>query len=412
MSGRFNLEVFKYRSYRLFLVANMLSFIAFSGVNLALSWQMVELTDSPLLITLVQVVAFTPVLLLSAFGGVLADNFNRKYVVLTSDTLQLANLAVIAVLVGMGVAEVWHVLTSVSVSGVLFALSGASRQTMQSLILKPELFRVAASTYAFFFNMAVLVTPAITLVTLPTWGVFWTLITALLIRVAAMAVTIFIHLRQMAHEHLTLRGVGSNLASGFSFSVHNVNLRALLALLAVVVISIGSYRAILPVFADDVYNVGETGFALLGLFAGIGAVLGAFIIAVGFNRVDYGKHHGYVWGILAGAGLIGFALSPYFELALVFMVVVGASLAAFLAFNVSTITVIAPDSMRGRIMSFRGVIFGTTPIGTLALGIIAENWTARIGTITLAVVGLVGLTLLYAIEHHHFITRHLRRFRA
>jgi len=406
-----NLEVFQYRSYRLFLSASVLNFVAFNMQNLARSWLMVELTDSPLLITLVTAVTFTPVLILSAFGGVLADNFNRKYVVLTADALWLANVAVMISLTVTGIVTPWMVLTLSATSGVLFALSGASRQTMQSLILPHELFRRGSSTYAVFFNVAVLVSPAITVFTLPVLGVAWTMATAFAIKVASSLVLVFIHLRRVAHERLTLRKVGSNLASGVSYSLSDVNLRALLSLLAAMVITLGSFRAGLPLFAEFVYENGETGYTLLFLFAGVGAVIGAVLIAVAFNKVDYNKHHGYAWGVLGGLSLIGFALSPYFWLGLVFMVLTGASVAAFLAFNVSTITVIAPDELRGRIMSLRGILFGTTPIGALLLGVIAERWSAPVATAAMAIAGLGLLAAIYALEHHGFAVDALRRLR-
>lgn len=397
-----NVEVLRYRNYRLIVASNVLSFVAFQSQNIAFVWLMTELTESPFFITLVPAVTFTPVLLLSLFGGVIADKFNRKHVVLIGDILFIPNTLILVALLLLGVAEPWHILAVSVGSGILFALSASSRQTLQSQVLPHRLLRRASSTYAVFFNLAVLASPLLSTITLPLIGVEWTLGVMLSIKAVSFGFILFVSLNvAKIKHHADIRSIAHDVADGIKFSYRDINLRILLALLAVVVISIGSYRAIVPIFVTDVFAVGEVWYPLLLLFAGCGAVVGSFIVAFALNAVDYNKHHGYLWGLGACVGVAAFALTSNLALASIFIALTGLCLAAFLAYNVSTVTVIAPDALRGRIMSLRTILIGTTPVGALALGSLTELWNPQVATLILALAGLVLLLIIALMEHSH-----------
>ncbi|MCI0776731.1 MAG: MFS transporter, partial [Chloroflexi bacterium] len=184
---------------------------------------------------------------------------------------------------------------------------------------------------------------------------------------------------------------------GFRYIKGNSMLVALMLFATVPMIFAMPYMILLPVFADRVWNVGENGFGLMQAAGGIGGLIGAMIIA---NMDNYPKKTRLlVGGGLAFAGfLILFALSPSFYLGLVMIGFVGFGSMIFMTVNNTSIQLIIPDEMRGRVMSVMMMTFGLMPLGAVPAGVAAESFGVRPvvvigGTLCIAVMLVIFFSL-------------------
>ena len=388
------LEALNYTSYRLFLSSGLLHFVSFSMQNVVRSWLMVQLTDSALLIAAVQAVTFAPLLVLSLFGGEIADRLNRKLVVLISDTLYVVTSLTLIVLTALNIVAPWHVLVLSGINGVMFALAASSRQTMTSMIVPRVLLGRATSTYAVVFNIGTVVGPAISAITLPLFGIVISMVVGLVIKVASIFVMLFIKLQPRVIDLLHKpHGVMGDIKDGIVVAFTDSKLRFLLLSLLVLSLTLNSYRAILPVFATDVLNVGAGGFSLLNFYVGLGAIIGAVAVSFFISRLNY-RTHGVMFAIISSLFLVGFAFSTLFSVASIVIILVGGAISSFLILNVTEVAVAAPDYVRGRIVSLRTTFFGLTPIGSLVIGALADAWGTTPAMLVMAAACVVGFLLI------------------
>jgi predicted MFS family arabinose efflux permease len=167
-----------------------------------------------------------------------------------------------------------------------------------------------------------------------------------------------------------------DLVGGFSYIKNNSMLFSLMLFATVPMIFAMPYMILLPVFADRVWDVGENGFGMMQAASGIGGFIGAMFIA---NMDSYPKKTRLlVGGALAFGGfLILFALSPAFWMGLAMLGMVGLGSMVFMTVNNTSIQLVIPDEMRGRVMSVMMMTFGLMPLGAVPAGIAAESVGVR-----------------------------------
>ena len=399
-----------YNQYRIFAASGLLNFASFAMQNVVRAWLMLTLTDSPFLISLVLVAALAPLPLLAVFGGELADRLNRKVVVLIGDAAFIAVSAVLITITALDLVQPWHVIALTAANGVAFALSASSRQTMYSLTIPPRLIKPAAEFYALLFNIGGVIGPAITLFSLPLWGIVASMIIALSLKLVSVAVLAFIKLTPQPRRDAkaTVRNLFDELREGVVYSFSVSNLRLLLLLLVVVGVSVGSYRAVLPVFTSDVLGGGDLLFSLLNFVTGAGAITGAVLVIVLDRRINF-RRDSYSIGLLGCLAVAGFALATAVWAALALVFVIGILFAAFLSINVTNVAHQTPPEIRGRVTSVRFVLMGLTSAGALTLGLLAEALSTPAALIYMAAAGGGALALLFAIEHSRDALARLRR---
>jgi predicted MFS family arabinose efflux permease len=135
---------------------------------------------------------------------------------------------------------------------------------------------------------------------------------------------------------------------------------------------VGTYQAVLPIFARDVLEVGSIGYGLLSAALGVGMFAGSIFIA---TRGDFArKGNALLWSLLVGSLVfLVFAVSRWFALSLLMMLAWGFSAAFFMNLTITLIQSHTPDRLMGRVMSVQALaFFGVTPLGNIAAGVIAE----------------------------------------
>ncbi len=387
------LGVVRNSQYRRYWAAGFATFTGFNMQMLIRGWMMYELTQSPLMVTMVTAAMMMPMLFLSLIGGALADRIERKKITIAADITMLGSFIALFAVSVAGIMAPWHILTVSVVNGIAFALAVSARQAMISGLVHREQMRTAVGLSATTYNSAQIIGPAIGGVMLPLMGATWALGVSII--VAIPAILLYSSLKPNHHSSVNnAKGsVVENVKAGLAYSFQNSTLKFLMLGAMVMILTVGPFQSLMPVFADHVLKVGAGGLGVLMLAAGIGSLTGSIVVVVIDERVGHQKLE-LVFGLLAAASLTAFALSPWFGLSIVLVSITAFATTSFMVVNMTVVQIISPDYIRGRVVSVRFLVIGLMPFGALSMGGAAESIGAPAAVAIIAGVGAVGFALV------------------
>lgn len=390
---------FAHRNFRLFFLGQGLSLIGTWAQQTAMPWLVYHLTGSEFWLGLVTFSGQVPSFLCAPIAGWAADRFPRRRLIMVTQFLAMLQALALAWLYFSGDITRWHILALSAALGVVTAFDLTARQAFLSEMLdRKEDLGNAIALNSSMFNGARLVGPALAGMLIPVvkeGGCF--LVNALsylavLIALAAMR----LRDRPRPTHHAS---IGEGLREGMTYALGSGPIRTLLGMVALVSLFAVPYAVLVPVYVKQVLHGGPELFGVVLSAPGVGAVVGAFLLAA---HVDVRGMLRWVGGapVLIGLGLLGFAFSPGLGSALPLLVLVGFAVMVLLTSCNTTIQAIVEEDKRGRVMSLYAMAFmGLNPLGSLAAGALAEHiglaWTLRIGA-TACLVGAVFFRLRLA----------------
>lgn len=383
---------FRYRDYRLFWVGNAFSNIGIWALIAGRLWLMHELTDSALMLGLVTFSGLGPILVLSMWGGVVADRVNRMRLVVITRGMFAVTALLTGLLVATDVIEPWQLLAISFANGVLLSFDIPSRQAivpnlvprehlMNAIVLQS--FLMAGSTVIGPFLFAPLVNA------LGVEGVFFF--------VGAMylfTVVMFALVNPTAHigERKTTMP-WRDLAEGFSYIRRNTAIISLVALGILSGLFGSSFGTLIPIFADTVLGGGVQTYSNLLLGGGIGGFVGTVLLAF-FGKLKDSAALQVLTGLGFGLGLVLFAQITYLPASVTVILVVGAASTVFGTINNTLLQSIVADEFRGRVMSIHQLGWGSSAIGGLLMGAIAQAVNAPFALTVSGVIMAVGAAVL------------------
>lgn len=366
---RHTLRSLRHRNFRLFYIGQLVSLSGTWMQSLAQAWLMYRLTQSGLMLGLAGAALMLPSLVLGLYGGVLADRFSRRHLLLAAQGLAMLQALALAVLTLGGWVQPWHILTLALLLGMVQAFELPARHSFVAQLVPRADLANAIALNASLFHASRLVGPAIAGVLVALIGEGWVFLINAVTFIAVLGSLLAIRLPQAPEEHApTAKG----LRAGLSYARHHAPIRAALSMVAAVSLLGSSAAVLMPVFAVEVFGVGAGRLGALMGAIGAGALVGAFVLAgrrdpVGLERVIA------VAGIGTGLALLLFALTPVFGLALVLLAGIGFCMTSVMASSNTFIQLAVPDGLRGRVMSlFSIALHGMVPLGNLAVGAVAD----------------------------------------
>ena len=359
-----------------------------------LSWLVLQLTDSPIQVSLVGVSRMLPMTLLGLVAGSLADRFSRTGVMLVAQCVNLLSTAALAALIIAGQVEAWHAWASIFLTGTAYTMDFATRRAYYAEIFSgPRLVNaVALDTVALMGSS--LIGPLLggLLISLTGFQGAYAALVAMFL--AGFVLLVTVHRGRTPRE--PSRGVGVAVQVMEAVRTIRSN-RALWAMLLVTVCLnfFGSpYFQILPVIARDVLHAGSVRYGLLGAAAGLGAF--ASSLAIASWRV---RRRGRVY-VLGAALMMGsivlFAASSSYLLSLALLVLVGAGLSGFATMQPTLALEAVPPDFRGRALGAVALGIGAGPLGTLLVGNLAEWIGAPRALAMMSGTGFILVLALYA----------------
>lgn len=358
--------------------------------NVASLYQVYQISGSSVQLGLAGFFQAVPFIFFGLFGGVLADTYNRKKLILFTAAINLLPGLALGMLTVTGVVQVWHINTLNVVTSSLQVLGGPARQAIiPSLIPQSHLLN-AVTLSTLMMQGTQLTAPVFAGFLIDIFGIDVSYFADALLLVPAMCCVLL--LRSSGQPQGARRRVNwRSLMEGFEFLYHTRIILSLF-LLDFFAVLFGFYRPILPIFADDVFQVGARGLGALYAAPAVGALIGSGMLLAAGNIARKGAVS--IVATLLFALSLGFlGLSQWFWMGLIAVGMLGFSDAISVAIRRTVVQILAPDDMRGRATSFLTVFAQTTN----ALGaVIAGAGAAILGAPNAALVGCVLCTLLVA----------------
>ncbi|MBA3259755.1 MAG: MFS transporter [Gemmatimonadales bacterium] len=340
--------------------------------TVAQSWLVYRLTGSAVLLGTVAFASQIPIFLLSPLGGVVADRWERRRVLLITQSCMMVLALALALLTLTDRIEVWHVLAIAALLGIANGFDIPTRQSFVVQLVERRDLLNAIALNSSMFNGARVVGPAVAGIIVAAVGEGWCFFANSVSYVAVLASLLALRLPRTSREGPHASPL-ADIAEGWRFVAGTAPIRALLVLLGVVSLTGMPYAVLMPVMAEDVLHAGARGLGILMGAAGTGALIGALVLARRNSLRGLGRI--VALGALSfGVFLILFSLSRQFWLSVALLLPMGLSLLFQMASSNTLVQSMVPDRLRGRVMSVYSMTFmGMAPIGALLAGTAAES---------------------------------------
>lgn len=360
--------------------------------SVAQGWLVYSLTKSPFYLGMVSAVSSLPVLLFTLIGGVVADRFGKRKLLLLTQTLSIFPALLIGLLTSMGAVEVWHVMALGGILGTVNAFDVPARQSfLIEMVEKGNILNAVALNSA-AFNAARIIGPVIAGMAIAHIG-----LPACFYLNALSFVPIIIALSVMKTK-VAARPAGESLINellaGMRFLKEEPYIWKAMFIVALFSLLGIPFITLLPIFAEEILKVGVKGFGFLAASAGAGAFTAAVSLAFK-GRITGERRLMRVTSLIFPASLVIFSRSTDYYLSMAALFIAGWSLVSFLAVANSSIQLKTPDGLRGRVMSVYTLLFlGMAPIGNLVIGVTAAaTGTANAVTLTSGICLAVSIAI-------------------
>ncbi len=340
----------------------------------AQGWLVLQLTNSPALLGLVGAAASAPTLFVTLVAGVLADRVDRPRLVIACQLVAAGTAAVLAALVTSGAVAFWHVFFLATLAGAAQAFATPALQAIVPSLVGREAIGNAVALNSAQFNLSRVLGPTLAGALIAGGGLplaFWANAVALVgVAVAVWSVGRLSPAPIIRAESSLWR----NLVDGLRYVGEHRLVAVVLGLAVVPSLLVLNYLVLLPLYARDILAIGAGGLGLLTAAVGLGALGGAFGVAL--LRPGGGDGRLMLVALAVGSlGVIGFGTSTDLVLSLAALVVVGGALTVYYSTANTLIQLLAPARLRGRILSLWTLAaLGAVPIGNLAAGAVADRF--------------------------------------
>jgi MFS family permease len=362
-------------AFRRYWVGAFLSFIGSWIQNVAQSWLVYELTRSEFLLGVVGFVSGLPMLFLAPVGGALADRWNRRSILLITQSLFALSALALALLTYMGAIRYEYIVALALLNGLVLTVDLPTRQSLVAHLVPRADLANGIALNAAAFHTARILGPAIGGLLLEWVGAAPCFLVNALSFSAILLALLSLRI-QPSTDGRAPTGILQSLREGVAFVRARRGLM-LLWLNVLVLSTFGlSYLVLLPVFAAEVLQVGKTGLGQLYTVAGIGSLAGLLLTARLGSAVPRGwlvilAANGFAWSV------IGFALTTHPLVAKGLLMLAGMFGVMQLVSTNTALQTAAPDYLRGRVVSLHTwAINAPAPFAALLIGKLAQQWGA------------------------------------
>lgn len=386
--------------FRLFWMSNLVFAVGMMVQFTARGWLTVQLTDSALILGLVEGVFGVTFALSSIPTGILADRRNRRNLLIAGDSLALVAVLIIGVLVATDAIEIWHVLVASAVGGVLFALRIPTGQAMTARLVPPAQMMNAISLNQTAHSLPNVAGPAAGGVLIAVVGIAGAYFVTTGAFVIGLAMMLGVAASFGSIDRANVKGVGEDLREAVNYVLAHRDLLSLTAAMLIPFILGQSYVLLLALFVEKELGLGPEAFGALSASLGAGAVVGGMAVAT------FGEERqiGFIMflGVLAtGVAAIVYGLSHSVFLTAGVLFVAGAGESALFAAYDTLLLIRLPDEMRGRVMGLMFTLVALFPIGAAVAGAIAD----QVGLRTVAIAEGVVIISMAAVAWRVVLSR-------
>ncbi len=363
-------RAFRHRDFTVFWLGALASNTGSWVQNLAVPYVIYEVTHSASWVGFATFTQFIPVMLLGPLAGSIADRYDRRKVLLTTQALMAVGALALWLAWSQGVRSPWAILGLVAVSGVFAGINIPSWQSFVNDLVPREDLLSAVTLNSLQFNAARAIGPGLGGILVTTAGPSWAFFINGVSFVCVLVALALVRNRQVALETALTGGVLRQFRRAVRYSRSQPGILVGIVV-AVLVGALGNpIFQFTVIFSAEVFHVGALQLSLLNVALGVGAV-GAAPLISGWDltRADLVR-----WGLLVyGGAILAFGIAPDYVFGLLASLVVGGGFLIVISATNTSVQVIVADHMRGRVMAFRIMAFtGAYPIGALIQGWLSD----------------------------------------
>ncbi|MEW9553778.1 MFS transporter [Nonomuraea sp. NPDC050783] len=394
------------RNYRMFAAGGIVSNVGTWLQRTAQDWLVLDLTHgSAAALGTATALQFLPMLLFGMFGGVIADRYAKRPILIAAQSLMALLALTIGLLTMTGSAQVWHVYVMAFLLGLISCVEVPTRQAFVVEMVGRQDLPNAIALNSSIFNLARVVGPALAGVLIYVLGgtgpIF--LINALTFG-AVISSLVFMRASELNLSEPVPRAKGQ-LREGLRYVVRREELLLPVLLIGFVSMFSQSFSMSIALMAREVFKAGASSFGLASSMFAVGALVGALLAA---RRARLTKKVLFAGAIGFGVFQIATGLAPFYPVYLLLLVPTGIALITInTAANASVQLATSPD-MRGRVMGIYMLVFtGGAPLGAPLVGWLSELGGPRTGVILSGALVLVGTGLAVVVTR--LISRRVAR---
>lgn len=383
-------KALRHRNYQLFWWGQLISLIGTWMQSVAQAWLVLQITGSAIDLGIVAALQMFPVLFIGVFGGVLADRWQKRDLLVVTQTVQMLLALILAVLVSTHLVQMWQIYILATLLGLSNALDMPTRQAfVMEMVGRDDLVNAVALS-SMQFNAARVVGPALAGLSIAAIGVAGSFYANGVSFIPVIAGLILMRSDQFfALPDVQRLPVLQSLREGCVYVWRTPVVLIITVLVGLLGLFAFNLNVLVPLVADNVLHVGAEGFGWLMALMGVGAVVAAFLAAFA-QRAR--------WSLLLGGALffcvfqLGFAVSRSYPLSLLLLALAGLAMVIFFTAANTGVQQQVPDVLRGRVMGvYMTVNVGVNPIGNLAAGWLAADFGAPATILMGAVAGFVSI---------------------
>ena len=364
------------RNFRLYMAGLTVSVAGNWMQNVAVGWLVLQLTDSGTVLGAVTAARFAPLLVLGAWGGLVADRHDKRLLLRITAVVQLVVAAVLGGLTMTHVIGIWSLTGLILVAGVVDVIDTPSRQAFMNNIVGRDRIGNAIALNSVLINGARVVGPGIAGFVIATVGVG----PCFLLNAASFAAT-WLRLQLMRRDELIHTAVEvaakRQIRAGLRYVLSTPDLRTPLLLVAVAGAFAWEFQVSIPLFTSDTFHGGasEFGWALSAI--SVGSIAGGLLAA---RRRLVTQRSVAMSALLWGIAILAASVAPSLPVAYLLLAIVGSGAVTFNAMSKTFLQITSRDQMRGRVMALWSIGWqGTTVLGAPVVGVLGQTLGGRYG---------------------------------
>ena len=360
--------------FRIYYIGMIGQWASMNMGMLARSWVVYEISESGAVLGLAALANAIPMIILSLWGGAIADRLHKKYILLVAMIVSMFTSAGVGVTLTMGFLseakpDSWWILIVASVlQGSIMGLMMPARQSIIAEIVEPKQLMNAVSLNMMGMNAFRILAPAATGFLLE--GLGFAAIYYIMAGMYAMGAVCMIYMPKTAQKLSQGGSAWRDIIAGFSYIRREKNMLYILVFTMFGMVCGMPFMQLMPMITRDILMVGASGQGILMTVSGVGAIIGSLILASGS-----GRKRGLIMlitGGIMGLALIGFAFSEKWWLSIIVVAFIGLGQTGYRTTGNTLVQHYTEPEYRGRVMSFIMMGIGFSSLGTFFAGVMSE----------------------------------------
>ena len=396
-------------NYRLYVIAQLISNTSAWAMRIAIDWLVFELTGSVALVGVTVALQFGPMLFLGPIGGVIADRYPKRRLLVITQSANALACGFLAVLTIAGVVTVWQVFAVAFIMGCVAVVDSPTRSVFINEMVGHQLLGNAISMSASIFHLGGLIGPAISGILIALVGAGWSIAANSVAACVVIVTLLSMRTAELLPSLVAERGKGQ-IREGLRYVLAKPTIFWPIVMLAFVATFGMNLPVMLVAFADHVYSSGAAGYGLYSSAAALGALAGSLAST---RRMAYRLRSIMLAAGFFGLAIIASGIAPVVAVFLLCLVAIGFTRLLFAIAAESIVQMSTNRVIRGRVMAiYSMVVLGGQAIGGPFMGWLTEVWGVRAAMVASGIVPAVAaivIAILLARSGRLHLTFRLRK---